>query len=98
MHTVTAAATRVKGPNCPFTFGAARCLQALTKTALGQVTLFPVYSATFFTYMGLLEGLSPRCVAAAECPPSLVNAAEAHCRCKSFFVQRPSPLQNSAGT
>ncbi|GAB4813575.1 hypothetical protein N2152v2_000621, partial [Parachlorella kessleri] len=34
--------------------------EALTKTALGQVTLFPVYSATFFTYMGLLEGLSPR--------------------------------------
>jgi hypothetical protein len=30
----------------------------LTKVAAGQVTLFPTYTAAFFTYMGLLEGSS----------------------------------------
>lgn len=33
--------------------------QALVKTAAGQATLFPLYTTLFFTYMGLLEGLTP---------------------------------------
>jgi protein Mpv17 len=36
----------------------ATLVQAVKKTALGQVTVFPVYVASFFSYMGLLEGLS----------------------------------------
>lgn len=33
-------------------------VQALQKTVLGQITVFPVYVATFFAYSGLLEGKS----------------------------------------
>ena len=33
---------------------------ALTKTLIGQVTVFPVYLVSFFTYMGFLEGLNVR--------------------------------------
>ncbi|PSC72962.1 peroxisomal membrane [Micractinium conductrix] len=41
-------------------FGAAATLQkALVKTAAGQITLFPLYTASFFMYMGILEGLPP---------------------------------------
>jgi hypothetical protein len=36
--------------------------QAVTKTALGQVTVFPVSVAAFFCYMGALEGLPLRAV------------------------------------
>lgn len=32
--------------------------QAALKTAVGQVTIFPFYVTSFFTYMGLLESLS----------------------------------------
>lgn len=36
--------------------------KAVVKTLTGQFTLFPAYTAAFFTYMGLLEGLSlPEC-------------------------------------
>lgn len=45
-------------------------LQAAKKTALGQVTVFPVYVAAFFTYMGLLEGLSLE-----ECKQKVLKAA-----------------------
>ncbi|KAG7668968.1 hypothetical protein Ndes2526B_g00683 [Nannochloris sp. 'desiccata'] len=44
--------------------------QAALKTALGQVTIFPIYVATFFTYMGLLEGLS-----LAQCKEKVMKAA-----------------------
>lgn len=37
----------------------APAMQALIKTAAGQATLFPLYTSLFFTYMGLLEGLTP---------------------------------------
>lgn len=49
-------------------FGTAATLQkALVKTAAGQVTVFPVYIASFFGYMGLLEGLSPaQCVSKVQ--------------------------------
>ena len=33
---------------------------ALKKTLLGQITVFPTYLVSFFTYMGVLEGLSFR--------------------------------------
>ena len=32
---------------------------AIVKTAVGQITLFPCYTAAFFLYIGLLEGLPP---------------------------------------
>ena len=32
------------------------CLQAVCKTLLGQVTVFPAYLALFFTYSKVLEG------------------------------------------
>lgn len=45
-------------------FGNTKTLSnAFLKTAVGQVTLFPVYVAAFFTYMGVLEGKTlPQCV------------------------------------
>lgn len=37
--------------------------QAMYKTAIGQVSVFPLYVASFYSYMGILEGLSPpQCV------------------------------------
>lgn len=33
-------------------------MQALKKTALGQLTIFPVYCVLFLNYMGALEGKS----------------------------------------
>lgn len=44
--------------------------QAALKTALGQVTIFPVYVVSFFTYMGLLEGLSLE-----QCREKVIKAA-----------------------
>ncbi|KAK9820187.1 hypothetical protein WJX72_007267 [[Myrmecia] bisecta] len=46
------------------TFGASRTAEmASKKTLAGQLTLFPVYCAAFFAYMGLLEGKSAeRCI------------------------------------
>jgi protein Mpv17 len=44
--------------------------KAALKTALGQVTIFPIYVATFFTYMGLLEGLS-----LDQCKEKVIKAA-----------------------
>ena len=52
-------------------FGASTSLStAVIKTAVGQVTIFPVYLASFFTYMGLLEGLSLQ-----ECAQKVMHAA-----------------------
>ena len=54
-------------------FGPAPTLKtALTKTTAGQLTLFPVYVGAFFTYMGVLEGLSWR-----QCKEKLRSAAPA---------------------
>ena len=36
------------------------CMQALKKTALGQVTIFPTYVTLFYAYIALLEGKSAR--------------------------------------
>lgn len=60
-------------------FGTAATLQkALIKTAAGQATLFPLYTSLFFTYMGLLEGLTPaQCVAKVRqaFPPTFVTGS-----------------------
>lgn len=72
-------------------------LQALLKTGVGQVTLFPAYLSAFYLYMGVLEGLSPA-QAVQKLRQAFVPTCECARCCWLVAVLRGAALSNKLET